>query len=166
MAPKSALDILKGALLLEKRGRALYDLALRDCKDPDMKSLFEMLVNEEMGHMEFIEKQFALVKDGKPLSSAALDSPNTEPADRVVSREAIKKISAAGSEAALISAGLDFEKKAVEYYSASAAESVSPEEKKIYAMLADWEKTHMYMLADLEREIQEHAWRDNNFWPY
>lgn len=166
MAPKSAIDILKGALLLEKRGRALYDLAFRDCENPAMKSLFEMLVNEEIQHMEFLEKQFTLARDDKPLNISALDAPNTKSADCVVSKEIIKHVSAAGSEAALISAGLDFEKKAVEFYSLHATDAGSNEEREIYKMLAQWERIHLYMLADLETEIQQEAWSDNNFWPY
>ena len=31
--------------------------------------------------------------------------------------------------------------------------------------LADWEKSHMTMLAELDKEIKEKIWYDNSFWP-
>jgi len=50
------------------------------------------------------------------------------------------EISAAGFEAAAISAAIDFENRAIEVYSSRAKEATDSNEKEMYQMLADWEK--------------------------
>jgi rubrerythrin len=76
------------------------------------------------------------------------------------------KISAAGYEAAAISAAIDMEKKAIEVYSNQAEISTDPNEKKLYNWLADWEKGHLKILSDLDNELRDKIWYDNHFWPF
>ena len=58
------------------------------------------------------------------------------------------------------------EKNAIKLYSGRAAETVDPAEKKLYQWLADWENRHLSFLADIDRELTENIWYDQNFWPF
>jgi rubrerythrin len=61
----------------------------------------------------------------------------------ILSDEIKNKLSAAGFEAAAISAAVDMEKKAIEVYSTQAEVSADPNEKKLFNWLSDWEKSHL-----------------------
>ena len=65
----------------------------------------------------------------------------------------------------MIAAALEFEKNAVEFYSKQSQEAGSKEERKLFQWLADWETDHMTMLAQIDKELMEDIWYDNNFWP-
>ena len=48
----------------------------------------------------------------------------------------------------------------------SAAGATDPNEKEMYQMLADWERTHFHLLHKLDEDLKEQVWQDNNFWPF
>ena len=83
----------------------------------------------------------------------------------VMTDKVVKEISGAGYEASVIAAALDFEKSAVKYYTDGADSAGSDEERKLYQWLSKWEKTHMVMLAEMDKELKEKTWADNSFWP-
>ena len=60
----------------------------------------------------------------------------------------------------------DMEKKAIEIYSKQAESAVDINEKKLFSWLADWEKGHLKILNDLDNELKEKIWFDNQFWPF
>ncbi len=76
------------------------------------------------------------------------------------------QIAAAGFEAAAISAAIDMESKAIELYSESSENADDINEKKLFKWLADWEKGHYKLLFDLDRDLKERIWNDNQFWPF
>lgn len=76
------------------------------------------------------------------------------------------QIAAAGFEAAAISAAIDMESKAVELYSESAENATDPRVKDLFRWLAEWEKGHHKLLYDLDKELKERIWNDNQFWPF
>jgi len=168
MESKTAIDILKEAILLEKRGKAFYSNVAEKSDSEAAKKIFEMMAEEEEEHIRFLSKQFAhyaktneFLKNEKPA-----ENPNEETVLRILSEDIKKQISAASFEAAAISAAMDFETRAVKIYSERAAESTDVNEKELYKMLADWEKTHHLLLHKLNEELKEEIWYDNNFWPF
>jgi len=165
MADDKKIDVIKGAILLEHRGKALYESVVENTKNDAVKGLFEFLVKEEQKHIEMLNKQYGLVSSGNPFDLPGEKPEDTATAEGVLTKEIVSGISGAGYEAAVISAALDFEKKAVKYYSEQADSAGSAEEKKLYHWFADWEKGHMKMLAELEDGIKEQIWYDNSFWP-
>jgi rubrerythrin len=166
MAENKTLDIIKGAILLEHRGKALYESVARQSRVEAVKDLFEMLVKEEATHIDILNKQFGRVANGEPFDVQDLEKSHPEVKDNVMSDAVTRAISGAGYEAAVIAAGLDFEKKAVEYYSQQAKAAGSDEEKQLFRWLADWETTHMQMFAQLDKKLREQVWYDNSFWPF
>jgi rubrerythrin len=165
MEKNKRIDIIKGALLLEHRGKALYQSVVRTTEIQTVKELFEFLAAEEEKHIELLTKQFGRVSNGDAVDLSGAEAHDSAAENYVLPEEIAAAISGAGYEAAVISAALDFEKKAVNYYSEQAARAGSTEEKKLYDWFADWEKGHLKMLAELDNEIKEQVWYDNSFWP-
>jgi len=167
MENQKAIDILKQAILLEKRGYSFYSTVADQCKDPDVKNIFLTMANEETMHVKFLSDQFAhFDKHHSFLKVNTSEMEEENAADHILSEEVKNKISAAGFEAAAISAAVDFEKRAIEIYSNRAVASEDPNEKELYTFLSTWEKTHLKILSDLDNELKEKVWFDNQFWPF
>lgn len=165
MSDDARIDILKGALLLEHRGKALYESVARQSPVGSVKDLFELLVREEEKHIQVLSRQFARVSSGEGIDVAELETSHAAPSDVVLSRRIVKNISGAGYEAAAIAAALEFEKNAVRYYTENAEKATSEAEKKLFTWLSEWEKNHMLFLARVDNELKEKIWYDNQFWP-
>lgn len=161
-----ALEILKTALLLERKGKAFYTQAARNSESKSTKQIFETMAEEENEHINFLTRQAQnYVKNHTFLHPEA--APEEDEAHTEILTENIKKeINAASFEAAAISAAIDFENRAIEVYSNRAKEATDPTEKEVYEMLANWEKGHHHLLHKLNEELKEQIWNDNNFWPF
>jgi rubrerythrin len=165
--PKSTEDILKTAILLELRGKAFYTTAARETKSEAVRKIFSMMAEEEDGHIGFLSKQFAeYEKTGKFAKNAIQAHADDSETLAILSEKVKKEITAAGFEAAAISAAIDFENRAVEVYQGRANEATDLNEKEMYQMLADWERTHFRLLHKLDEDLKEEIWQDNNFWPF
>jgi rubrerythrin len=164
MPDRSQIDILKGALLLEHKGRALYMSAAETTKVQPVKELFETLVEEENKHIEFLSKQYGHLAGGGGFDLTDLPE-KSDASDHAFAGDIAGKVSGAGYEAAVISAALEFEKNAVKYYSEQASAAADEGEKGLYTWLAKWETSHLQMLAEIDRELRDRIWADNRFWP-
>jgi rubrerythrin len=167
MEKTKAIDILKQAILLEKRGFAFYSTAAEQSKDPEIKKIFTIMAEEEITHVKFLSDQFSgYDKNHQFLKVNLPDLANEKITTLVLSDEIKKKISAAGFEAAAIAAAIDMEKRAIEIYSSQAQQASDPNEKELYSWLAEWEKTHLKILSELDNDLKERVWFDNQFWPF
>jgi len=165
--PKSAEDILKEAILLERRGKAFYTTAARQTQSEAARKIFEMMAAEEDEHINFLSKQFAYYEQNKSFKKIDEAGDTDDSTVMAILSEEIKtQINAASFEAAAISAAMDFETRAVQIYSDRAAEATDPNEKEMYQMLADWEKGHHYWLHKINEDLKEQIWYYNNFWPF
>ena len=63
MTENSALDILKNAILLEKRGKAFYRTAAGQATHADVKEFFETMAREEVEHVKILSDQFKALKE-------------------------------------------------------------------------------------------------------
>jgi len=164
---QSAEDILKTAILLELRGKAFYTTTAREARSQAVRKIFTMMAEEEEAHIQFLSRQFAeFEKSGKFARNEAGNPAEDTAATEILSEQVKKEISAAGFEAAAISAAIDFENRAVDVYQKRAAEATDPNEKEMYQMLANWERTHFRLLHKLNEDLKEQIWNDNNFWPF
>jgi rubrerythrin len=165
MAEKSTLDILKGAMLLEYRGKALYRSVVDSSTAEGVRDLFDMLAHEEEKHIDILTKQFHRVSRGESFDASSLADEHASIPDSVLTAKIVERVSGAGYEAAVIAAALEFEKNSVKFYADHALSAESDEEKKLFKWLAEWEKGHMLMLARVDNELKEKIWYDNQFWP-
>lgn len=161
-----AIDVLKTAILLERRGKAFYTQAARQTESKSAKKIFEMMAEEEDAHIDFLVKQFKSYTDSNQFLKIDEQPEEDDAVVEILTEKVKNEISAAGFEASAISAAIDFENRAIEVYSNRAEESEDPNEKEMYQMLADWEKTHHHLLHKLNEDLKEQIWNDNNFWPF
>ena len=166
MPNASPLDILKEAILLEKRGQAFYAQAAAASSNPAVREFFEAMAEEERGHADLLAEQYKSYK-----TSASFDPAGTlgtavgSVAEKVLSADLQNRIAGAGFEAAAISAAMLMEEKAITLYSGRAAATTDPAEKALYRWLAEWEEGHLTFLARMDQQIKEALWQDNLFWP-
>lgn len=168
MEKEKVIDILKQAILLEKRGKAFYANIAAQTKSEAVKRVFSMMSEEEDQHIAFLSKQYRSFMENNSFTqnTAPEEDPNEEVVMGVLTKEMKNQITAASFEAAAISAAMDFETRAVKLYSDRAESATDPLEKETYQMLADWEKGHHKWLMQMDKELKEEVWDDNNFWPF
>ena len=167
MTTDQSIDILKEAILLERRGQAFYRKIASQADNVAVKEFFEMMAQEEAHHIEILETQFAaFAQDRQFKDIRPKDEPGISEADRIFSKSLKQQIAAADFEAAAISAAMLMEKRAIDLYSRQAQAAQDPNEAVLYRWLADWEQSHLSYLARLDKEIRETVWNDQQFWPF
>jgi rubrerythrin len=163
----TTLEILKQAILLERRGKAFYRKVAEKTESKGVRDVFETMAAEEQKHIDLLSEQFkAYGKDKKFIPGNYSDSDSSRVASNVLTREIKEKISAAGFEAAAISAAISMEEHAVKLYSESAETTSDPEAKALYEWLSRWEREHLGLLLDIDKALREKIWFDNQFWPF
>jgi rubrerythrin len=161
------MDILKEALLLEKRGQAFYRTTAEQAAHTSVKEFFQTMADEEAHHVRILEEQFRGYSQSSHFSPMNVKATSRTPlADMVLSDDLKQQIAAADFESAAVSAAMLMEEKAVALYSKQAETSQNENEKALYQWLTDWEQGHLSFLARLDREIKESLWEDNRFWPF
>ena len=167
MSEDRATEILKNAILLEKRGQAFYAKVAQQADGEAVKKFFTLMVEEEVSHVKMLSEQFKSYRAHKKFKPGAYqDQGEFKTASDILTKDLKKQISAADYEAAAIAAAMSMEKNAIEIYSRRAAEAQDPDEKALYDWLAKWETAHLNFLAKLDRELTEEIWHDNQFWPF
>jgi rubrerythrin len=167
MDTNKTIDILKMAILMEKRGFAFYTTVAEQTSDPEISNVFKTMAAEESIHVKFLSEQFLSFEKNQEFTCPNLqDQTDDGIANMVLSGEVKNRIAAAGFEAAAISAAIDMEKKAIDVYSTQAETATDPNEKILYNWLSDWEKGHLKILNDLDNELKEKIWYNNQFWPF
>jgi len=167
MSEDRATEILKNAILLEKRGQAFYAKVAQQADGEAVKKFFTLMVEEEVSHVKMLSEQFKSYRAHKKFKPGAYqDQGEFKTASDILTKDLKKQISAADYEAAAIAAAKSMEKNAIEIYSRRAAEAQDPDEKALYEWLAKWETAHLNFLAKLDKELTEEIWHDNQFWPF
>jgi len=161
------VEILKQAIILEKRGFAFYQNVADQAVDASVKAFFDSMAQEEVDHIKVLSAQFKAYGDTGHFKGGTFnESDSSKLPSAVLNVEIQKKISAAGFEASAISAAIAMEQRAIDVYSQQAEKALDPEEKKMYAWLASWEREHLNTLMEIDRALLDQVWEDNHFWPF
>ena len=166
MEETKTLDILKTAILLERRGKAFYKKVSQQTDNEDVKNIFEIMAKEEDEHISFLTEQYLSYSKNHSFKPLKISHPEDNTATDILTENIKNNISAASYEAAAIASAIDMENRAVAVYSKQAENATDPEEKKFYKWLANWEKGHHKVLFELNQELVEKVWEDQNFWPF
>ncbi|MBF0314139.1 MAG: ferritin family protein [Oligoflexia bacterium] len=159
-----SLEILKSAILLEKRGHAFYSKMAEMTTNSAAKEFFLHMASDEALHVEILSNQFiALKNEGKFVEEKY--AANHSVVNEVLSETIKASISASSYEAAAISSAIDFEKRAMDLYSKRAKEASNKEEKQLYTWLSEFEMGHLDKMVKLDEELREKVWNDQSFWP-
>ena len=159
MSHEATIDIIKQAILLEKRGKSFYAKAAEEASSEPVKHFFSLLVEEETHHIAILSKRFKRFSQDKQFGPLSDDDPSDGAiAQSVMTDEIVHRIAAAGFESAAIAAAMAMEKEAVRLYSERAKSAEDKDEKVFYQWLADWEKTHLQFLSEIDLAIKESIW--------
>ena len=160
-------DVLKEALLLEKRGHAFYKMVSGNINDKATRRFFELMADEEKNHIQLLAEELKMYQSRKKFTQNNFDDKtNSQIADLVLSNPLQDRISAAEFEAAAISAAMLMEERAIKLYADRANAATDTDEKRLYNWLADWERSHLKYLAGIDQALKEKIWNDNQFWPF
>jgi rubrerythrin len=167
MSEDKTIEILKNAILLEKRGQAFYGKVAEQASGSAVKEFFEMMADEEVKHVKILSDQFKAYQNNHEFAPGEYNEAfSGNIAANVLTKELKQELSAADYEAAAISAAMSMEESAIKLYSNRSAEADDPNEKALYQWLADWEKQHLHFLSDIDKELKGQIWNDNSFWPF
>lgn len=161
-------EIFKQAIIMEHRGKALYEKVSEQTNSDEVKKVFDIMAEEEQSHIEFLSKQFAYYKKNNKFDKNDFSSQKKQEAiaENILTKQIIEKISGSGFESAAISAAIDMENKSIEVYAKQAKETTDPNARELFEWLSNWEKGHLELLMDLNKQLTEKVWYDNNFWPF
>ncbi|MGD2098530.1 MAG: ferritin family protein [Desulfobacterales bacterium] len=160
-------EILKCAILMEKRGQAFYRKVAQQASGEVVKRFFELMAEEESNHIKLLSDQFKAYQEAQQFTLIDMvDDCQSDIASQILSKHIRTEITAADYEAAAISAAMSMEENAVKLYSERALATTDPNEKALYDWLADWETQHLNFLAEIDRDLTEDIWYDQNFWPF
>lgn len=164
---EKTLNILKQAILLERRGQAFYKKVAEQTDNEEVRKIFDIMAEEEKMHEEYLSSQYKSYQEtGKFFEDDLPDEDQDSITNLVLSDNLKKSVEAASYEAAAISAAIDMETKAIKVYADHAEKAGDPNEKRLFQWLSDWEKTHHKLLFELDNDLKERVWQDNNFWPF
>ncbi len=165
MKSEKTLEILKTAILLERKGKAFYTHVASQASDPDVKEFFQSMADEEDEHIKYLTDQYKSFTENDNFSK--IDYKHEDHADEEILTEKVKaKIKGASFESAAISSAIDMENRAVKIYSERAETAESKEERDFYKWLAEWERGHNKILHEIDKALQDKVWNDNSFWPF
>lgn len=163
---KTIEDVLKEAILMEKRGQAIYNEVAQKTPDPDVKKIFSLMAEEEAMHARFLGEQLRHYVHHNEFISQDLQKTSDQLSNLILNSDLINKIEAAGFEAAAINAAIELETRSIEVYEQQAQEATDEHIKKLFQWLAQWENTHYNVLLKLDQELKEKIWYNNEFWPF
>lgn len=167
MTDTATLDILKSAILLERRGRAYYENVAATAQDPSVKEFFNMMAEEEVQHIAILSEHYKRYRSEKRFASVIPQTPSpVDVAESVLNAITAARISAADFEGAAVSAAMAMEERAIRLYADRASAATDPDEKALYEWLSTWEGQHLNMLSRIDRALTESIWNDNQFWPF
>jgi len=161
---KKKLNVLKKAILMERKGHAFYSKIAEQSDNEDIKELFQIMASEELLHIKFLSKAYLHAKNTNKFELSDLpEQGDNEFTDEILSAKIKNKLSVAGFEAAAISAAIDMENRAVDVYSKNYENATDKNEKELFRWLAEWEMEHHKVLFELELDLKEKAMNEEEF---
>ena len=111
MSDDKTIEILKSAILLEKRGQAFYSKIAQQTSGKSVKAFFELMADEEVKHVAILTEQFKAYRQNKKFNPGNYQEDHTNSISaKVLTKDLKKEMSAADYEAAAISAAMAMEK--------------------------------------------------------
>ena len=163
---KPLLEAVKTAIITELRGFEIYRAAVDRCTDPSAKLMFQSLADDEQAHKEFLEKNYrSLLAQGE--WSVPATPENLTPLDHsdIITPDFLRRVKGGAFEMAVIAAGVELERSAIEYYRTQARECPDETGRTTFEFLAQWEKGHLESLQELERQMRDQYFSDLGFSP-
>ena len=78
MSEDRTLDILKNAILLERRGYAFYSKVAAQAEDEAVKRFFNLMADEETLHIQILADQFKFYQEAKSFKAMDDETRNSK----------------------------------------------------------------------------------------
>ena len=158
---QKAAELLKKAIILEKQGQAFYRSVSETTAIASLKKIFDRMEEEEKIHENTLRAQLDNLINKGEFNTDVSTNDSEEFAEIVFSADIVKSIKAADYEASAISAAMGLEVRSSEFYSEQAEATDDATEKGFFLSLANWEKSHLKVLSELNRSLLEQALRED-----
>jgi rubrerythrin len=156
-----ATDALQKAIHSEKAALEAYLKFARSTKNASGKDMFIRLSQDELGHLNLLEKELDSLMAGKKWAKAVLKTSDIE--ELLPHLESPQALAPAGEgssdDLAALNLALEMERKAGAFYKKESAKAGDKNAKSMYARLAEMEEAHFNLI---QAEI-DHI-KDLGFW--
>jgi rubrerythrin len=161
---RTVLEAIKTAIITELRGYEIYLAAAERAKDAAARMMFQQLAEDEKHHKLFLERNFRSILERGEWEVPATPA-NLSPLDdsKIVNEKVMSQIKGGAFETAVVAAGVELERSAIEFYKKAAAECEDEESAKVFGFLANWEADHLRSLSALEAQLSEQYFADQGF---
>ena len=165
---KELVDALRAAMQGERTGYEFYKMAATSTKDPSGKKVFEQLASEEQTHFDFLSKHYkALLEKGELAKGLSLGKAGKIAVDHPIFSADLKaRIKGAHFEMSALAIAAQLELNGINHYREQAARAHSPEARKFFQELVDWESGHYDAFVRQQQELQEAYWNEAGFSPF
>lgn len=155
---------LKQAILMEIEGYEFYRMAQSQFDNPEVKSAFGQLMEDEKMHAKWLEEAHEKLNTSSD-KKEVLSFLETTPTAKVFDWANLMQKSAQ-SPLAVFGIALELEKASMDHYVTQAAATDIPELKSLFEILVKWEKTHYDQFNDIYKELKQEWWAEQNFAPF
>jgi rubrerythrin len=163
---KTVIEAVRKAIITELRGYEIYKAAAEKTTDADARRMFESLANDERAHKDFLEKNYqGLLQSGEWTIPATPENLTPDDHSEIITEEFLHRVKGGEFEMAVIAAGVELERSAIEFYRAQATACPDERARATFHFLADWEKGHLDSLSGLERTMRDAYFADRGFSP-
>lgn len=155
---------LKQAILMEIEGYEFYRMAQSQFDDPEVKSAFGQLMEDEKLHAKWLEEAHTKLNTDTD-KKEVLSFLETAPTQKIFNWKNLMQKSAQ-SPLAVFGIALELEKASMEHYQKQMDATDIPELKTLFEILTKWERTHLEQFSALYKELKDEWWADQSFAPF
>ncbi len=161
---KEEVIALKQAILMEIEGYEFYRMAQSQFDNPEVKKAFGQLMEEEKMHVKWLEEAHEKLNHDDNRQEV-LSFLETTPTQKIFNWENLMQKSAQ-SPLAVFGIALDLEKSSIDHYKKQADATDIEDLKKLFTILATWEKNHHDQFSKLYNQLKEEWWSEQNYAPH
>jgi|GEM_PF-2893461 len=155
----AGIQALIEVVFFEKEGMDYYRMAAERALNPATRALFEMLVEDEKKHVDYLSGLHDRLSAGGEWPDEITISPEKDFKAIFVeaSRSLAKDIAVTATETEALERAIEMENKGRAMYLELSEKAANQTEKRLYAMLAEWELGHANYIQDYYNYFQDHG---------
>lgn len=158
---KAHVEALQIALDTEKKGYKFYKIAARSSKDPKGREVFEHLATDEIEHMGVIATVFESLTNNEPWMTyeEAMEKYGETPREKIIFPDVPEEAQEGFDDLKALEEALEFEKKAVQFYTKQAEQAADEKARTFYKNLIEIEESHVTIIqAELDSLMGTGIW--------
>ncbi len=161
------LEIKKG-MKAEMDSVIIYQKALDDADDQEVKDFFSERIEEEKKHYNYLLNYYNAVDAGREMVdfTEGLEVETTEDRESIFSDNFLKRIGEKQTLFSAISTSVLLEKEAMQFYKNLAQDVDDVELKSFFNKMGHWETEHYLDVLHIQKEAERHYWEINQFEPF